>query len=77
MARRDRVTAGATEFEVVVDKAKCCGYGICAEICSDVYKLDAQGFVYIDGPVPARLADAAREGAEACPEEALTVLEAR
>jgi len=70
------VTAGASELEVAVDKARCCGYGICAEICPDVYKLDAQGFVYIDGPVPATLADAAREGAEACPEEALTVLEA-
>src|SRR6266702_3974756 len=72
----NRVKAGTSEFEVVVDKARCCGYGICAEVCPDVYKLDEHGFVYIEGPVPARLAGAAREGAGACPEEALTVREA-
>lgn len=61
------------ELEVLVERGKCCGYGICAEICAEVYKLDDQGFVYVEGPVPAGLAELAREGAAQCPEEALSV----
>jgi ferredoxin len=67
------VEAGTGGLEVVVDRARCRGYGICAEICSEVFKLDAQGFAYAAGPVPAGLGDAAREAAESCPEEALAI----
>jgi ferredoxin len=70
------VKTGTGEFEVAIDKARCCGYGICAEICPDVYKLDAQGFAYVEGPVPPALVTAAHEAAEACPEEAVTLQEA-
>lgn len=60
---------------VKIEREKCCGYGICAEICPSVYKLDAQGFVYVDSDlVPAGDEEAAQEGAEACPEAALVVL---
>jgi ferredoxin len=61
-------------MHVAVDREKCCGYGICAEICSSVYKLDDQGFVYLDSDVvPDGEEQAAEEGAEACPELAITV----
>lgn len=61
-------------MNVTVDREKCCGYGICAEICPSVYKLDEQGFVYLDsGVVPAGDEDAATEGADACPESAIVV----
>ena len=41
-------------MRVEIEREKCCGYGICAEICPSVYKLDDQGFVYIDSDlVPA------------------------
>ena len=33
------------KLKVVIDKPACCGYGICAEICPDVYKLDENGIV--------------------------------
>jgi ferredoxin len=57
----------------IVD-GKCCGYGICAEICPSVYKLDDQGFVFLEDPaVPAGDEDDAIEGAEACPENAIQV----
>ncbi|EOE0844549.1 ferredoxin [Pseudomonas sp. NPDC077186] len=59
-------------FEVVVDRSRCCGYGLCAAICPSVYKLDADGLVYVDSKVvPPELEDEAREGAEACPAEAI------
>lgn len=61
-------------MNVTVDREKCCGYGICAEICPSVYKLDDQGFVYIDSDVvPAGDEDEATEGADACPESAIVV----
>ncbi len=61
-------------LKVVINKAACCGYGICAEICPEVYKLDANGIVYVDSDiVPEGLEESAREGAEACPQSALAV----
>lgn len=58
-------------FEVVVDRGRCCGYGLCAAICS-IYKLDDDGLVYVDSKiVPVELEEEAREGAAACPAEAI------
>lgn len=55
--------------KVTLDMEKCCGYGICAEICPSVFKLDGQGFVYVDeDAVPGGDEDAAQEAADACPE---------
>jgi ferredoxin len=63
-------------LKVIVDKAACCGYGICADICPSVYKLDVNGIVYLDDElVPAGVEQAAREGAQACPQNALAVEE--
>ena len=64
-------------LKAVVDKAACCGYGICADICPQVYKLDANGIVYLDDEiVPEGLEESAREGADACPQSALKVVPA-
>lgn len=68
-----KVDSGVSGLEIVVDAARCCGYGICADICPDVYSLDERGFVKVAGPVPAGLETAAREAAEACPGEVLHV----
>jgi ferredoxin len=66
-----------TRLRVVIDKPACCGYGLCAEICPDVYKLDQNGIVYVDDPiVPQGLEDKAQEGADACPQAALAIVEA-
>lgn len=60
------------QFRVVVDRAGCCGYGLCAAICPEVYKLDEGGLVYVENElVPAELEESAREGALACPAECL------
>ena len=34
--------------KVIVDRSRCCGYGLCAALCPDVYKLDGDGIVYLD-----------------------------
>jgi ferredoxin len=62
-------------LHVKVEREKCCGYGICAEICPSVYKLDDQGFAYVDTElVSSDDEDSAVEGAEACPELAIVLV---
>ena len=66
-----------SRLKVVINKPACCGYGVCAEICPDVYKLDENGIVYVDNElVPVGQEDLAREGADACPQSALKVVDA-
>ncbi len=60
---------GSGNLKVVVDRLACCGYGVCAQICPEVYKLDAGGMIVIENDiVPPELAEKAREGADACPQ---------
>lgn len=61
-------------MRAVADRGACCGYGVCAEICPEVFKLDDAGLVYLDDDiVPAELVEKAKEAAEACPQLALTL----
>lgn len=56
------------------DRSRCCGYGLCAQVCPHVFKLDDDGLVYLESDtVPAGLEDEAIEAAAACPAEALRV----
>lgn len=62
----------ADSLKIIVKRNACCGYGICAEICPEVYKLDEGGIVYLENDiVPPELAARAKEGALACPQSAL------
>lgn len=64
-------------LKVVIDKPACCGYGLCAEICPTVFKLDEHGMVYVDDPlVPEGLEAEAQEGADSCPQSALKLVPA-
>lgn len=57
-----------------INPGRCCGYGICAELCPQVFQLDDMGFVLVQEPlVPAELVDAAREACESCPESAISL----
>ena len=64
------------KVRAVVDRARCCGYTLCAEACPEVYKLDDQGFAFTsDAPIPPELLEKARQGAEACPERAIALVD--
>ena len=63
--------------KVFADATMCCGYGLCAQMCPEIYKLDPNGIVYLEtDTVPEELLEAAIEGAECCPAQALKVLAA-
>jgi ferredoxin len=67
------MSAAKYSLKAVVDSDKCRAYGICAEVCPDVYKLDDQGFAYVEDDPPVELEDAVVEGCEVCPAEAITI----
>jgi len=74
--KENNMSSENARFEVVADRGRCCGYGLCAAICPSVYKLDADGLVYLDSKiVPPELEEEAREGAAACPAEAIWLVE--
>lgn len=69
--------SGEGKLKVVINKPACCGYGVCAEICPEVYKLDENGIVYVeDDIVPDGMEARAREGADACPQSAIKLVPA-
>jgi ferredoxin len=64
-------------LRVIADRSACCGYGVCAEICPEVYQVDDLGIVkLLVETVPAGLETKAKEGAAACPQSALKVVAA-
>lgn len=65
-------------MKFVVDAALCCGHGQCAATAPDVFSLDDDGFNVDVGntvDVPRGQEAAARTGAGACPESAITTLD--
>jgi ferredoxin len=58
---------------ITLDRAKCCGYTLCAAEAPEVYSIDDQGFAVVAEGVPVELEEQARRGADACPAGALTV----
>lgn len=67
-------TENSSALRVIVERSRCCGYGLCAQLCPEVYKLDENGLVYVETEIiPVGLEEEAKEGAAACPAEALVI----
>jgi ferredoxin len=65
-------------MKVMVDGPLCTGHGRCYSLAPDVFEPDEEGYnaqrdTHID--VPADREELARQGAHACPEGAITVIE--
>lgn len=68
-------TGSTAVHKVYADTSLCCGYGLCTQICPEIYQLNDQGMVYLaTDTVPPQLLDAAVEGAECCPAGVLKVV---
>jgi ferredoxin len=73
MAELNAASKGAT-LRAFVDRSRCCGYGLCVQVCPEVFKVGADGLVYLDSDiVPPGLEEEATQAAESCPAEALRV----
>jgi ferredoxin len=64
-------------MRVALEPGRCQGHARCNAVAPDVFDLDDDGFVQVDGSVEvaAGREDSARRGAAACPERALTPLD--
>jgi ferredoxin len=62
-------------MKVTVDRSLCSGHARCHATSPEVFDIDDIGYVVVDDTtvVPAGLEAAAREGANACPERAITI----
>ncbi len=63
-------------MKIVVDTGKCTGHARCNADAPDVYQLDDDGYNALTScEVPAGREQHARDGAAACPERAISVME--
>ena len=61
-------------MRVRVDRQKCQGHNRCYLTCPEVYKIDEDGYSYLErAEVPIGIEEKARRGAEVCPENAIIV----
>jgi len=64
-------------MRVQVDRARCQGHARCWAEVPELYLLDDDGYSAVDDvEVPPGLEEAARRGADACPERAIAIVEA-
>ena len=64
--------------QLQVDRIRCDGHGLCAELLPEIVTLDDWGFPMLKtGAIPARLAEHAQQAVDACPVLALRLAKAR
>jgi ferredoxin len=64
-----------TEMHLTIDRIKCDGHGLCAELLPERIRLDDWGYPIIaTGPIPEHLAQHAQRAVGACPTLALAVM---
>jgi ferredoxin len=61
-------------MKAVVDQETCIGCGLCPSICSEVFQMndDGKAEAVVD-EVPGEAVDSAKEAAESCPVDAISV----
>ncbi|MFI5260931.1 MAG: ferredoxin [Candidatus Limnocylindrales bacterium] len=64
--------SGAQPMQLAVDRIRCDGSALCAEILPELISLDDWGYpILLAAPVPNHLLDLARQAVDACPVLAL------
>jgi len=58
-----------------VDESLCTGCGLCVDTCPDVFELPGDTAQVKADPVPADAEECAKEAAEGCPVEAISIAE--
>jgi ferredoxin len=63
-------------MKIAIDKANCVGHARCAAIAPELFLLDSEGYIAIEGfDVPEGQEALARRAAKACPERVISVVE--
>jgi ferredoxin len=67
--------ARSRDMKAIVDKETCTGCGLCEEACPEVFQLGDDVAEVIVGEIPPDAEESARQAAEECPVEAITIQE--
>lgn len=62
-------------MRIVWDEAKCRKHGQCEIAAPELFQLDVDGTLHVTSDVPAGLEDDAWAAADACPEQAITIID--
>ena len=63
-------------MKIRIDKARCVGNARCWAVAPELYPLDDEGYIAIEGfDVPAGQEAVAKRGARACPERVIEIVE--
>lgn len=62
-------------MKIVIDREGCIGCGLCATICPDVFRMADDGLSEVYAEPSQSNADSAKEAAESCPVEVISVEE--
>ncbi len=60
-------------MKATVDKDVCTGCELCVQTCPEVFSMDGDYAVAIDGPVPKKYESEAQQAADECPVEAISI----
>lgn len=60
-------------MKAAVDQDACIGCGLCAQVSPDVYEMQGDKAVVLGGEIAEDKAESAKNGAEQCPVNAITV----
>ena len=60
-------------MKAVVDKDACTGCGLCVETCPEVYEMADDVAVVKGDAVPSGAEDSAKQAADDCPSEAISI----
>jgi len=60
-------------MKAVVDQETCTGCGLCAETCSEVFKMEGDKAVASGNPVPSEAESSCQQAAEECPVAAIKI----
>src|SRR6266851_4044465 len=70
----EAATCMKTETHMAIDRIKCDGHGLCAELLPELIRLDDWGYPIIaERPIPERLAPLAQRAVTTCPVLALAL----
>lgn len=62
-------------MKAIVDRDGCTGCGVCEDICPDVFRMDDDGLAEAYGDVTEDNLDEAKDAADSCPVEVITIEE--